>query len=317
MIVTEEEQGWDLALKVDLEVWVKMLKIIIRRLKAYLNLKTNNLRDLIEILTFRWSIEGWDYETINFTENAVDIKVHKCPYKSVMDRNPERQNKIPLICKDMCIPFYQQVIKDYNPEIDISRIKYMGLGDNICDFHLEDKNSISIKSKTIQKNISKRDISIDDKLFYFEKNFKTLDGLWIIELERLTNWQIALKIDIIVWQRLYEIIFRRVKQYLNIKGNSIEDLVELLSFIWSCEGYEYKVVKKINEEAILHMTTCPYIDSMRRNPDRHDKIESICKDMCIPFYEPALKEFNPKIKLERREFIGLGNKICDYHFILE
>lgn len=136
----------------------------------------------------------------------------------------------------------------------------------------------------------------------------------MVEVENEFEFNAALKIDIRVWQRLYKIIFRRVKRYLKIETNTLEDLIEILSFCWSCEGYEYEVVKSELREAILHITYCPYKAAMDRNPERKDKIKSICLDMCIPFYEPALEEFNPKIKLERKKFLGIGDPICDFHF---
>ena len=162
-----------------------------------------------------------------------------------------------------------------------------------------------------------RNVSKEDKLFFFEKNFFTLDGLWIIEIENETDWETALKVDIIVWQKLYKIIFRRVKRYLGIETNTIKDLVDILSFCWSCEGYTYKVVKCEKNEAILHILSCPYKSAMDRNPERHDKIKSICLDMCIPFYEPAISDFNSKIRLKREKFLGVGDPICDFIFYVE
>ncbi|MHA1149518.1 MAG: DUF6125 family protein [Promethearchaeota archaeon] len=162
-----------------------------------------------------------------------------------------------------------------------------------------------------------RAVSKEDKLFFFEKNFFTLDGLWIIELENETDWETALKVDIIVWQRLYKIIFRRVKQYLKINTNTLQDLINVISFCWSCEGYKYEIIENNVEEAILSITECPYKSAMDRNPERHDRIKAICIDMCIPFYEPALHEFNPKIQLQRKKFLGTGDSICDFHFMLK
>lgn len=164
-------------------------------------------------------------------------------------------------------------------------------------------------------NITKQ-VSNEDKLFFYERNFFTLDGLWMVEVENEFDFDAALKIDIIVWQRLYKIIFRRVQRYLKIDTNTLRDLIEVISFCWSCEGYEYDIVKKEQKEAIIHITSCPYKAGMDRNPERHDKIKAICIDMCIPFYEPALEEFNPNIKLERKKFLGAGDKICDFHFTL-
>ena len=66
----------------------------------------------------------------------------------------------------------------------------------------------------------KREVSKDDKLFYFGKHFFTLDGLWMIETEEETNWETALKIDTKVWIKLLRIIIRRIKRRLNIETNS-------------------------------------------------------------------------------------------------
>jgi hypothetical protein len=311
MIETEEMTNWETALKIDLIVWKELLKVIIRRLKKYLQLEKNNLTNLIEILTFRWSIEGWEYKVLQREDDKVRIVVNQCPYKAAMDRNPERTEKQILICKNMCIPFYKSVIKDFNENIALNRTAFMGLGNSLCDF------SFSFEEKTLDKSeegeLTKdiRKISKEDKLFYFEKNFRTLDGLWVIETERELDWDAALKLDIIVWQNLYGIIFRRVIKYLNIKGNSLDDLVNILSFIWNCEGNIHNILQAGDNQFTINIVECPYIAAMERNPERHNRIESICKDMCIPYLQPIIKEFNPKIEITRDKFIGLGDSVCN------
>ncbi len=306
MIETENATNWDTALKIDTEVWVKLLKTIIRRIKQYLKIQTNTIEDLLKILTFRWSIEGWEYEIME--NNSVQIK--KCPYKEIMSRNPERQDRIPLICKDMCIGFYHDVCKDFNPDINFVVKKSQGLGNNSCLFQA----SLESGKKIPYFKLKKPTVSVADKLFYFERNFFTLDGFWIIELENGMHWETALKVDIVVWQRLYQIIFRRVKKYLKIQTNTLKDLVDVISFCWSCEGYSYEVKELKEKEAVLQIMVCPYKTAMDRNPERHDRIKAICVDMCVPFYEPALKDFNSKIKLERSKFLGIGNDVCDFKF---
>ena len=138
MIEVENETNWETALKIDLAVWNRLLKIIVRRIKKYLKIETNTLQDLINILTFRWSVENWDYEVLDIDKkNELIVKINQCPYKTIMDRNPERQNRAPLICKEMCIPFYDGLVEDFNPEITVKRNNFMGLGDKHCDFHFK------------------------------------------------------------------------------------------------------------------------------------------------------------------------------------
>ena len=160
----------------------------------------------------------------------------------------------------------------------------------------------------------KREVSLEDKLFYFEKSFFTLDGLWMIETEEVTDWETALKIDTKVWIRLLRIIIRRIKKYLNIDTNSLQDLIEILTFRWSVENWDYDIEKNEPSEAIIRIHQCPYNLIMKRNPERHQKIPLICKGMCMPFYEEIAKEFNPEIKLERSTFMGLGDETCDFHY---
>lgn len=312
MIETEEMTNWEVALKIDLIVWKELLKVVIRRLKKYLQLEKNDLSTLIEILTFRWSIEGWNYKTLLREDNKVEIVVNQCPYKAAMDRNPERTEKQKLICRDMCIPFYQSVIKDFNENIILNRKAHMGLGDHFCDFSFSyEKEALEKNKKKKEPSKEKTKISDSDKLFYFEKNFRTLDGLWVIETEKELGWEMALKLDIIVWQKLYRIIFRRVKKYLNIKSNGLDDLVNILSFIWNCEGNIHDIFQAGDNQFTISIVECPYIEAMERNPDRHNKIESICKDMCVPYLQPVVKEFNPKIEIVRDKFLGLGDAKCN------
>lgn len=311
MIETEEITNWETALKIDVIVWIELLKVIVRRVKKYLQLEKNDLINLIDILTFRWSIEGWEYKVLQREYDKAKIVVNQCPYKAAMDRNPERTEKQSLICKNMCIPFYKSVIKDFNENINLNRTAYMGLGGSYCDFSFSfEKNTLDTSEEgELTKEIRK--ISKEDKLFYFEKNFRTMDGLWVIETERELGWDAALKLDIIVWQKLYRIIFRRVIKYLNIKGNTLEDLVNILSFIWNCEGNIHDIFQAGWNQFTMSIVECPYIAAMERNPERHNRIESICKDMCIPYLQPVIKEFNPKIEINRDKFMGLGDSMCN------
>ena len=159
-----------------------------------------------------------------------------------------------------------------------------------------------------------REVSDHDKLFYFERNFFTLDGLWMIEVENELDWDTALKIDLVVWDRLLKIIIKRIKTYLKIETNTLLDLVNILTFRWSVENWHYKVLDNSTENEIsIEIMRCPYKSIMDRNPDRQDKAPLICKEMCIPFYENIIKNFNPEIKVIRNHFMGLGNEKCDFN----
>ena len=162
-----------------------------------------------------------------------------------------------------------------------------------------------------------RKVNDADKLFYYERNFVTLDGLWMLEIEKEIGWDRALEIDVTVWIKLFKIIIRRLKKYLNIETNTLNDLVEILTFRWSIEGWKYKVNKISESEVIIEVIQCPYKASMDRNPERHDKIPLICNGMCFPFYKVAFNEFNPGIVFKREKAMGLGDNICAFQFKLQ
>ena len=290
MIEAENETNWETALKIDLIVWKKLLKIILNRLKKYLELEDNTLINLVQILTFRWKVEGWEFEITNFQNEEIEVSITRCPYKSAMDRNPERQDRIPLICNDMCKPFYRAIITDFNPEISVHRKEFMGLGDSRCNSVFRTENPMYQTKNQLPKAGIIPAINDSDTLFYFERHFRTLDGLWMIETEEEINFETALKLDIIVWQRLYSIIFRRVKKYLDLNDNGLTDLVSILSFVWNCEGLEHEILELNKEKAQINVTSCPYIDAMKRNPERSHRITSIWKDMCIPYLKPVISE---------------------------
>ncbi len=317
MIETENAIDWDTALKIDIEVWNRLIKIIIRRLKRYLKIEGNSLQELLQILSFRWSAEGWKYEISNSSFNKATTKVFECPYHSAMDRNPERHDKIPLICKNMCIPFYRSIAKECNPSIDLKRPKLLAKGDDYCSFEYSIEPLNESKKEADFKLYTPETLTNRDRIYYFEKNFKTLDGLWMICVEEEKDFDLALNLDIIVWQRLYGIVFRRVKRYLDIKGNSLKDLTSILSFTWKCEGMKHRVIKANEEEVIIEVTECPYIDAMKRNSNRRDKTSLICSEMCVPYLETSIKEFNPNITIKRQKFIGSDDDICDFVVELE
>ena len=60
-----------------------------------------------------------------------------------------------------------------------------------------------------------KDVSIEDKLFYFERNFFTLDGLFVVEIENQTDFEMALKIDLIN--------ILKFKTFIITKRNSLQN----------------------------------------------------------------------------------------------
>jgi len=162
-----------------------------------------------------------------------------------------------------------------------------------------------------------RELSKDDRLFYFEKNWFTLDGLWIIETEKATDFETALNIDLTVWKELFKIIYRRIKNYLKTDAATMEDVLDILAFRWTCEGWTFRTEVFDDCHGKATIEKCPYKEIMSRNPERIDAIPRICKNICIPIYEDAIAAINPAVNVTRSQFMGLGDETCDFDLLLE
>nr|MDO8112018.1 DUF6125 family protein [Candidatus Sigynarchaeota archaeon] len=155
-------------------------------------------------------------------------------------------------------------------------------------------------------------LSKDDRLFYYEKNYYTLDGLWILETEKATDFDTALKIDLAVWKELLKIIYRRIKDYLKIEGKTVAEVMDLLAFRWACEKWDFTIDVASPDKGKATIKKCPYKEIMDRNPARKDIIPRICTDICIPIYKEAIASINPAIRVKRSNFMGKGSPICDF-----
>jgi hypothetical protein len=162
-----------------------------------------------------------------------------------------------------------------------------------------------------------KEITKDDRLFYFERNFFTLDGLWIIEAEKATDFDTALKIDLAVWLALLKIAYKRIKDYLKADTSTVSGVVDVLAFRWACEGWKFSVEQPSPREAHVAITKCPYKEIMERSEGRKVVIPRICKDICIPIYESAIATLNPAVHIKRTAFMGLGDGECRFELKID
>lgn len=161
-----------------------------------------------------------------------------------------------------------------------------------------------------------KDLSVEDRLFYFERNFFTLDGLWFIETENETDFETALRIDLAVWLRLFKIIYKRIEKYLGITAKDVKDIIDILAFRWTCEKWDYEIEKSEPTEGKISIKSCPWNDKMARNPERKELIPQICKEVCMHIYDDAIRSLNPDIEVIRNQVIGLGDPVCSFEFKL-
>ncbi len=158
-----------------------------------------------------------------------------------------------------------------------------------------------------------------DKLAYFQQNFFTLDGLWMVVLEEHLGLEETIKIDLQVWEHFFPVIYRRIARYLKIRTQTVEDFVRILGFRWTAEGWDFKIeeVSPTSARVTINKGGCPYHAGLLR-ANRPDKMPRICNDVCDRLYEIAANSFNPAIKVRRTKRQGINADTCDFIFeILE
>ncbi len=156
-----------------------------------------------------------------------------------------------------------------------------------------------------------------DKLAYFQQNFFTLDGLWMVVLEERLGLDETVKIDLQVWERFFPVIYRRIARYLKIVTQTVEDFVKILAFRWTAEGWDFKVDEVTPKFArvTINKGGCPYHSALVR-AKRPDKMPHICNNVCDRLYEIAATTFNPAIQVRRTKRQGISGDVCDFIFEL-
>ena len=157
-----------------------------------------------------------------------------------------------------------------------------------------------------------KELNCEDRRFYYEKNFFTLDGLWIIETENETDFETALKIDLLVWRKLLKIIYKRIAKYIKADTSRVDHIIDIMAFRWTCENWEFDIPSSDENEGEIIIKKCPYREIMERNPDRKPLIPRICNEICKPIYKEAIHSLNPEVQVIREKFQGLSDPICDF-----
>ncbi|MHA1730898.1 MAG: DUF6125 family protein [Promethearchaeota archaeon] len=157
------------------------------------------------------------------------------------------------------------------------------------------------------------ELSGKDKLFYFQRNFFTLDGTWMVVLEERLGLEETFELDLQVWSRLFPVIYRRIKRYLGLDDDSLESFVRVLGFRWAAEGWDFSVDELSPERAVLTVKAggCPYLEALKR-AGRPDKFPMVCEIVCDPIYQIAATAFNPKLKVARPTHQGTGDETCAF-----
>ena len=137
-------------------------------------------------------------------------------------------------------------------------------------------------------------LSQDELVKLFSRSFYTIDGLWFTLLEKKYGLDVALDIDIEVWQRLGLIHARRLLKTFAIKGDSpIRSLVSMLRIDPILVIYKPEIVMLTDNKAVFRCTDCP----PQKARIRDGRGEFPCKPVGIALFTSYAGVVAPKVKL--------------------
>lgn len=90
------------------------------------------------------------------------------------------------------------------------------------------------------------------------RNFRTIDGLWFLEVEEAQGVDAATEVDSKVWERMASFEVRRLRRALRLEKEGIPGLVEALenSMCWMSFAGEFQIEQVDEKRAVFRVMDC-------------------------------------------------------------
>jgi len=153
----------------------------------------------------------------------------------------------------------------------------------------------------------------EQKIEFFRRSYTSVDGLWFMKLEEITDFNTALEIDEAVWKIMPKVQARMLK---NISGmeQGVEALAECLSAKLSMEGYVFDLEKDKDARGLtISIRECPWYKLMAKSGRQH-LAPAIGPRICTAEYSVWAKEFGADIHLNIPDSICSGAGACILRF---
>lgn len=148
------------------------------------------------------------------------------------------------------------------------------------------------KDKKLLSKIPKQ--KIDDFIFLHLRNLWAVDGLYFLGIEEKCGTEAATEIDQKVWEVMGKVEARKLKEFLEIKGNDIPSMMDALQYSsWALDLEDKEVIIE-EEHAIVRNVKCR-VQNTRKSKGLS---EFGCKPVRLGFLKAFAKEFNPNIEVK-------------------
>lgn len=141
---------------------------------------------------------------------------------------------------------------------------------------------------------------------YYEKSYKSVDGLWFMKTEDADGFDRALDIDAEVWKIMPKIQARMMKTKVKDFADGFRSKLEL-------DGFRVRSVRQAGGEISIETENCPWFDLLKKSNRAH-LAEKIGSRICGTEYPVWSEEYGVGLALEFRERICRGGKSCVMRF---
>ena len=155
--------------------------------------------------------------------------------------------------------------------------------------------------------------SLSDKQIaeYFNRLYKTVDGLWFMKVEESYGFTAALQIDKEVWKVMPKIQARLVKSMLNLNKDAAGLLISLRTKL-ALEGFKF-TVKKTEDGFSIQISDCPWHNLMLKS-GREEFSEKVGTTICSVEYCVWVSEFDKNMRFTLADQKCKGSEFCMLNF---
>jgi hypothetical protein len=142
------------------------------------------------------------------------------------------------------------------------------------------------------EGLSKRELLNLIKMF--SKNWLTLDGLWFTLVEDKYGTNVALDLDLKMWERNASIEARRIKKDMGIEGGGIKGVLKAMQFMTWHPSMPHEYSMDGPNQAYIWVTYC----RPQEGRIKSGKTEFPCKPMGQACFGILAKTIDPEVEVE-------------------
>ena len=266
------------------------------RLKRMLGLpEEGGIPALVKALNFHIWIPAMEYEFPEVTEKKAVFNITDCFIRkeTIKDNGPEFR------CEQACEVQYVNFAKTIDPRIEARCLlcrPEKSPEDMWCSWEFllngEPGEKIDGKAKIDYFDLSVETLSKLIRLY--SKSVITIDGLWFINLEEKYNIDLAIELDVQVWEDYGTVEAKRLMKALNIaEGGGIPALVKALNFqIW-VPDMECEFQEVTDKKVVFNITDC----TPQKLRLRDNRGEFACKPVGVALFNKFAEGIDPRLSM--------------------